>query len=171
MLLKMKIKKLDILSLFWRQLRPLSKLMTKRTVIAEDDLFSSICSLFNESQFHVSSHRKNVQSLRKLHAKAAETGHEAEVKFLQTFCHCLHVILGMKKADEVSSKLMRFLVGFVVRSADAITKEPSTGEFVDRFIEGLMRHVLDHLDAKEKLVRTRLCQIMVACLNSVQELT
>ncbi len=148
--------------------------MTKRGAIAaavEEDYFGSICGLFNESQFHVSSHRKNIQSLRKLHAKAAQSGHEAEVKFLQSFCHCLHVILAMKKADDVSSKLMRFLVGFVVRSADAVAKEPATAEFVDRFIEGLMRHVLDYLDAKEKLVRARLCQIMVACLNSIQELT
>lgn len=146
--------------------------MTKgTTAIVEEDYFSSLCGLFNESQFHVSSHRKNIQSLRKLHAKAAKSGLDAEVKFLQSFCHCLHVILGMKKADDMASKLMRFLVGFIVKSADAVAKEPATGEFVDRFIEGLMRHVLDHLDAKEKLVRTRLCQVMVACLNSIQELT
>lgn len=66
---------------------------------------------------------------------------------------------------------MRFLVGFIVRSAEGITSAPQTASFVERFVEGLMSHVLEHLDSKEKLVRSRLCQVMVACLNSVQELT
>ena len=37
---------------------------------ADDELFISVCTLFNESQFHVSS-TKNIQSLRKIHAKTA----------------------------------------------------------------------------------------------------
>lgn len=66
---------------------------------------------------------------------------------------------------------MRFLIGFVVRSADGIKTAPQSRGFVERFLEGLMSHSLEHLDSKEKLVRSRLCQVMVACLNSVQELT
>lgn len=66
---------------------------------------------------------------------------------------------------------MRFLVGFIVRSAEGVNTAPQTSAFVERFVEGLMSHVLEHLDSKEKLVRSRLCQVMVACLNSVQELT
>ena len=67
---------------------------------ADDELFVSVCTLFNESQFHVSCHRKNIQSLRKIHANASGNS-QNETNFLQAFCHCLHTILSMKKADEV----------------------------------------------------------------------
>ena len=66
---------------------------------------------------------------------------------------------------------MRFIVGFLVRYAEGLNSAPQPALFVERFIEGLMSHVLEHLDSKEKLVRSRLCQVMVACLNSIQELT
>lgn len=66
---------------------------------------------------------------------------------------------------------MRFLVGFIVRSAEGTSTDSQAAAFVERFVEGLMSHVLEHLDSKEKLVRSRLCQVMVACLNGVQELT
>lgn len=139
------------------------------SVHGEDECFVAVCAIFNDSQFHVSSHRKNIQALRKLHAKAATTS-TGETRFLVAFCHCLHVLLGMKRGDDVSNKLIRFLVGFIVRSADGIAAAPNTGGFVERFVERLMAHALEHVDSKEKLVRARLCQVMVACLNSIQEL-
>ena len=67
---------------------------------ADEEIFISTCTLFNESQFHVSAHRKNIQSLRKIHSKSSGNS-QNETKFLQAFCHCLHTILGMKKPDEV----------------------------------------------------------------------
>lgn len=67
---------------------------------ADSEVFASVCTLFNESQFHVSSHRKNIQSLRKIHAKMAGNS-QNETQFLQAFCHCLHTILSVKKPDEV----------------------------------------------------------------------
>lgn len=70
-------------------------------ITAEDEMFVSVCTLFNESQFHVSAHRKNIQSLRKIHCKAAGNS-QNETQFLQAFCHCLHTILSMKKPDEVN---------------------------------------------------------------------
>lgn len=39
-----------------------------------------------------------------------------------------------------------------------------------RFIENLMLYALEGVDAKEKSVRARLCQLLVACVNSVDEL-
>lgn len=80
---------------------------------AEDDLFISVCTLFNESQFHVSSHRKNIQSLRKIHAKSSGNS-LYETQFLQAFCHCLHTILSMKKADDVNhlTKLAVIIIYF-----------------------------------------------------------
>ena len=137
--------------------------------VAGEELFESVCSLFGEAQFHVSCHRKNILSLRKLHAKSAESGIDGESLFLQAFSHCLHAVLSLKKNDDTTSRLLRFLVGFIVRSSEQAAAKPNNG-YVERFVEGLMRHVLEHIDSKEKLVRARLCQVMVACLNSIQEL-
>lgn len=79
---------------------------------AEDELFVSVCTLFNESQFHVSAHRKNIQSLRKIHAKTSGNS-QNETKFLQAFCHCLHTILSMKKPDEVKSANKKYYESYL----------------------------------------------------------
>lgn len=68
---------------------------------ADEELFISVCTLFNESQFHVSAHRKNIQTLRKIHGKASGNS-QTETQFLQAFCHCMHTILTIKKADDVN---------------------------------------------------------------------
>ena len=42
---------------------------------------------------------------------------------------------------------------------------------IERFIENLMLYLLENLDAKDRNVRLRLCQVLVACVNGVDELS
>lgn len=131
-------------------------------------LYSSICSLFTDSQHHNTTHRKNIQALKRLHFDSARNG--TEEHFFCAFLHCLHVLLSLKKGEDAAPRLLRFAVGFiVVLSAE---KQPSPiDEGVSRFIENLMLYLLEHVDSKDKLVRTRICQLMVACVNGVDELS
>jgi condensin complex subunit 3 len=51
------------------------------------------------------------------------------------------------------------------------TKGPKEADGVDKFIDNLMLYLLEHVDSKDKLVRTRICQLMVACVNGIDELS
>jgi condensin complex subunit 3 len=87
-----------------------------------------------------------------------------EEHFFLSFVHCVMVILGLKKTDEVGTRMIRFLAGFIVYLAEP-ADDPAT-----RFIENFMLFCLEHLDAKDKIVRMRLSQFLVACLNAIDEL-
>jgi hypothetical protein len=75
-------------------------------------IFSSVCTLFADSQHHNTSHRKNIQALKRLYleslAKRIDSG------FFCAFLHCLHVLFGIKKGEEAGGRLIRFTVGFIV---------------------------------------------------------
>ncbi len=132
------------------------------------EIFYNVCNLFSESQHHSSSHRKNIQSLIKIYKKikSSENLNEENI-FLQSFCHCLHVLLSLKRGEhEVAGRILRFAVGFIVKNGNG-----NGDDCFERFVEGLMRHLLENVDSKDKLIRARICQLMVACLSSVQELS
>lgn len=133
------------------------------------NLFNNVCSLFNDSQYHNTTHRKNIQSLKKLHAESITAG--TEEHFFCAFLHCLHVLLSLKKGEDAAPRLLRFAVGFIVVLTADKSPSASIEEGVLRFVENLMMYLLEHVDAKDKAVRARLCQLMVACVNGVDELS
>lgn len=140
----------------------------------EDELRQAVFALFAESQHHISSHRKNVHALRNLHLDVCGAGGDAgrEELFFMTFLQCLNTILGVRRNEEAVGRMMRFVVGFVVLSAEKDEAAAAGGSSVTaRFIENLMLYALEGIDAREKTVRARLCQVIVACVNSVDELS
>jgi hypothetical protein len=87
--------------------------------IDEFEMKRTIYTLFTESQHHISSHRKNVHQLRQLHLQWCQGGDaEQEELFFLTFLQCLNVILAVRKNEEVVGRMMRYVVGFVVFSAE-----------------------------------------------------
>lgn len=85
----------------------------------ESEMKKTIYTLFTESQHHISSHRKNVHQLRQLHLQWCDGGDaEREELFFLTFLQCLNVILAVRKNEEVVGRMMRYIVGFVVFSAE-----------------------------------------------------
>lgn len=87
-----------------------------------------------------------------------------EEQFFVSLVHCVMVILGLKKSDEVGTRMIRFVAGFVVYLAE------HGDDSATRFIENLILFCLEHVDVKDKVVRMRLSQLLVACLNAVDEL-
>lgn len=130
-----------------------------------DEIHAAICSLFGESQHSSASHRKNVHAFRRLLQQCAGDAAREE-QLLVSVVHCLTAALAVKRGDEVANRLVRFLAGSVVFIADKCD-----GGAEERFIENLMLFCLEHVDAKDRVVRARLAQLMVACLNAVDELS
>lgn len=128
-------------------------------------LLSQVCSTFSDSQHHSSSHRKNVHTLIKLQQQCASQGEEGERHFFLSFLHCLHHVLSVRKNEDLSNKMMRFVCGFLVRLCQQHSNEPSAM----RFVENALLYALDNIDAKDKYVRSRLAQIVVAGVSAVEE--
>lgn len=136
------------------------------------DIGQGIREFFTSAQHSSAGHRKLVHGLRRLHLEAAEQGSEGEQEFFLGIVHCLNTMLAVRKAEDVVNRSLRFLVGFVVLSAERDDSLVLGGTSPTvRLIENLMLYALEGLDAKDRLVRARLAQLMVACVNAVDELS
>ena len=140
-------------------------------------LFQAVCSIFHDAQHHTSTHRKNVHALVRLHKDHSTLGEEGERSFFLAFLHCLHHVLNIRKNDELSNRLMRFIVGFLVRLSASSSAPTTSGQIsinqqaTTRFLENALLYALDNVDAKDKYVRARLCQVVVAGVNAVEEVS
>jgi hypothetical protein len=88
--------------------------------MSHDDMKQAVFDLFTESQHHISSHRKNVHALRQHHLEWCGRGGDAEKEeaFFLVFLQCLNIVLSVKRKEEAVSRVIRFIVGFVVLSAE-----------------------------------------------------
>lgn len=123
------------------------------------DVFEAVCHAYATAQQHSVNHRKHVHALLTLFKE--QSGAVGEQSFFLANLHCLHHILSIRKNDELSSRLMRFFVGLMVRISTLKTGASC------RFIENFLLYALESCDAKDKWVRARLCQVVVAGLNGV----
>jgi len=148
----------------------------------------SACALFTDSQYSFSSHRKNIRSLVKLFNDSCN-----DITKLQDFylaiIHCLNVILSLKKHEDIVNRMMKFLVGFIIslsnegnqnNNNDTIINinNNNSNQFIHNhrsiitdFIENIMKWCLDYIDVKARNVRARLGQLLVACVNSLDEIS
>jgi condensin complex subunit 3 len=62
--------------------------------------------------------------------------------------------------------------GIVVKDADEEEEVEETEESLaaGRFVEMFLRHLLKGIDAKEKFVRLRVCQLIALAMNSMGEI-
>lgn len=132
-----------------------------------------VCDIFNSAQHSAAGHRKLIQTLLNVHRDCANNGGaEGERGFFMSLVHCMNVMLSVRRSEEVVTRCVRFLVGFIVLSAEkdetSVLGGPSP---TTRLIENLMLYALEGVDSKERWVRVRLGQLMVACVNSVDELS
>lgn len=145
-----------------------------------------ICDCFGEAQHGAGCHRKNIRSLKSLLVKI-DGNVSLENQFFMTILKCVMVVLGTKRTDEIGCRLMRFFAGFIVFCGQSVktpnihNDEDDDGGHVQftlqtpnsslaRFMDTFMIFVLEHLDCKDKVVRTRLCQLIVACMSGLEEL-
>ncbi|KAJ1951758.1 chromosome condensation complex Condensin, subunit G, partial [Linderina pennispora] len=174
--------------------------MPKRTQQPSADTISSLRSvvpgIFDAAQRNSTGLRKHAVSLRKLQVqchefdKAELTG---EAAFNKEIIRNLNKMLAVKKREPSADRVVKLLATFVQVSYEkdqqAAAKEKAQKDKDDvfgaddddeeeedsvssRFVELLIRYLLQGFQAKEKMTRLRCCQIVamsVTCLGEIDE--
>lgn len=136
------------------------------------DIQEQVSEYFHNAQLNAAGHRKLIHALRKLHLDSSEVGSQGEQEFFLALIHCLNVLLSVRKNEETVTRCIRFLVGFIVCSAERDEASILGGSTpTTRLIENIMLYALEGVDTKERLVRVRLTQVLVACVNAMDELS
>ncbi|RKP22888.1 armadillo-type protein, partial [Syncephalis pseudoplumigaleata] len=143
-------------------------------------------------------HRRNVLALRKLQQACAavkgESGTEGEQVFNDQFFHALSQILPLKRRESCAEKIIKFVASFLqfaqekdasmqrgersVAGSDAMDVDSkdegdaSAAEetITERLVAYLIRRLLPGLNAKDKNVRFRVCQLLALVVGFVGEL-
>ncbi|KAJ1743304.1 chromosome condensation complex Condensin, subunit G [Coemansia sp. RSA 989] len=162
------------------------------------DVISSLRSvvpgIFDTAQRSGTGHRKHAVSLYKLQTQCHDADTEeltGEDAFNKEFIRNLNKILGIKKREASAEKIVKLVATFVQVSYEkdmqALAKSKLTNgsdaddvfsaeqdEEVDtassRFVELLIRYLLQGFQAKEKLTRLRCCQIVAMSVTSLGEI-
>src|SRR5271155_3387319 len=151
----------------------------------------TIQTIFSEAQKTAATHRKLVNSLRTLQTTCLQTDKEDELN--DEFIRCLNRVLPVKKSEPTADRVVKFIGHFiqhvqdkstppsfprveadriVVKDVDEEDEVEETEESLaaGRFVETFLRHLLKGIDAKEKFVRLRVCQLIALAMNSLHEI-
>ncbi|KAK9768449.1 chromosome condensation complex Condensin, subunit G [Basidiobolus ranarum] len=152
-------------------------------------LAESIPKVFQEVQKTVANHRKLANVLRKLQEKASKIGKRkldnqylsGEQSFNLEFTRNLSKILPVKKREPAIDRVIKFVQTFIQYSQEkdkaadneaqaAEDPEASEETLSSRFVEYLMKYLLKGVNAREKPVRLRVCQLIALTINSLGEI-
>ena len=158
----------------------------------------TIQTIFHESQKTAATHRKLVNSLRTVQLSCLEKGQEEA--FNDEFIRCVNRVLPVKKSEPTADRVVKFVGNFIQHVQDksmlptcpgglgvcvltlAVVKEGAEDEdamdieeteeslAAGRFVDMFLRHLLKGIDAKEKFVRLRVCQLIALAMNSLGEI-
>ncbi|KAJ2822805.1 chromosome condensation complex Condensin, subunit G, partial [Coemansia erecta] len=167
---------------------------TSPDVIAS--LRSVVPGIFDAAQRSGTGHRKHAVALYKLQSQCHDADTEGltgEDAFNKEFIRNLNKILGIKKREPSAEKIVKLVATFVqvsyekdvqaVAAAKAKAKasadaddvfdedeEPEIDTASSRFVELLIKYLLQGFQAKEKLTRLRCCQIVAMSVTSLGEI-
>ncbi|ORY04342.1 hypothetical protein K493DRAFT_253568 [Basidiobolus meristosporus CBS 931.73] len=150
-------------------------------------LAENVPRIFQEVQKTVANHRKLANVLRKLQEKASQVGKRkldnqflsGEQSFNLEFTRNLSKILPVKKREPAVDRVIKFVQTFIQYSqekdnaADSdAQQDPEASEetLSSRFVEYLMKYLLGGVNAKDKPVRLRVCQMIALTINSLGEI-
>lgn len=159
-------------------------------VVVNNNPSKTIQTIFSEAQKTAATHRKLVNSLRTLQTTCLQT--DKEDAFNDEFIRCLNRVLPVKKSEPTADRVVKFIGHFMQHVQDKsnspqregkadgiVVKDVEEGEEVEeteeslaagRFVEMFLRHLLRGIDAKEKFVRLRVCQLIALAMNSMGEI-
>lgn len=129
---------------------------------------SEIAPIFTDAQLSTSSHRKNSYKLYSLH-KESTTPQEEELFFLE-FLKNLNICLSIKRNEELSTRMIKFIGSFLSISLEKYTKSNEMASH-SRLIENLMRYLLNGAESKDKTVRSRCCNLLTLSLDAAVEMS
>lgn len=145
-----------------------------------------VAQIFDSSQKHAGTHRKNAVQLRKLMAASVKKAGDLKL-FSKAFLQCLNRLVGIKKKDPVVERCIKFVASFIAflqekgncceldfelmisRYIDAAT-QASEESIEAKFTNFYLGHLLRGLEAKDKTVRYRCCQLLALSIDSIEEM-
>lgn len=157
-----------------------------------EQLRTLVSQAFQESQRTIAGHRKLIVSLTNIQERAVTA--DLETEFNKTFCKCLNRVLPVKRTEKAADRVVKLVEGFSrfiqekckltmarkqgdvhhVHQLTTIDAPENDEEDVDtvasRFTDEIIRHLLRGVTAKDKLVRSRSCQLIAAIVNGLQEI-
>ncbi|KAG8985209.1 hypothetical protein FRB93_006052 [Tulasnella sp. JGI-2019a] len=146
-----------------------------------------IAPIFQQAQFTLANHRKNVVSLHRIHVQAAEITETlpkgrgiqltGEAAFNKSFIGMVNKVLPVKRGVSQADKAVKFVAAFV-RYATEKVKEEKEGEKADededtpasRLVTALIKHLLRGFQAKDKNVRYRVLYCVAEMISSIGEI-
>ncbi|KAK9245545.1 nuclear condensing complex subunit [Lipomyces tetrasporus] len=145
---------------------------------------AATASIFQDAQLSLTSHRKLCIKLWAVQQQAADRGYEDE--FNRKFASLLNRVLPIKKSEPAAEKIVKFCSQFVeyinlqagkvhnndsdVEMMDIDDEEDTESTVCSRFVEYLLQHLLRGVDARSKVVRYRVCQLLASVVQTVGEI-
>ncbi|KAG8932901.1 hypothetical protein FRC01_011776 [Tulasnella sp. 417] len=159
----------------------------KETTIDIEELSERLAPIFQQAQFSLANHRKNVVSLHQIHEQAAQVTESlgkgkgiqltGEAAFNKAFISMVNRILPIKKGVSQADKSIKFVAAFVRYTSEKATEEKQKNGEADedettasRFVALLVKHLLRGFQAKDKNVRLRVLQCVAEMISSVGEM-
>ncbi|AOA62294.1 Condensin complex subunit [Komagataella phaffii CBS 7435] len=143
-----------------------------------EDISYAIQQVFQSSQTSIATHRKQIVILKHIQVRAHELNLESW--FNVTFCKLVNKVLVVKRTESVADRVIKLIAGFVLSVSDVLKESQTEDENANKelevvfeeFIDHLVRHLMKGIDAKDKNVRYRVCQLLgllMRSLNSIDE--
>lgn len=134
-------------------------------------------SNFTDAQKTVASHRKIVAALKNYQDRASGAGLEDE--FNRTFVRMVNRVLPVKKGEKCADRIIKLVESFVSFIQEKEDKETGENDDEDeeedtvasRFVEYLIKHLLQGIEAKSKTVRFRVCYLIAVTINHLGEIS
>jgi condensin complex subunit 3 len=130
-------------------------------VAATTTLQEAIPHLFDDAQRSATSHRKNAQALRQLLRR-----HSDPTAYFTEFSCALNRLMGLKKRDPTIERSVKFVTAFIGLLQES---DDDSGESV--FTELYLGYLIRGMNAKDKVVRLRSCQLVAVCVDMLRVLS
>ncbi|KAG8927529.1 hypothetical protein FRC02_008084, partial [Tulasnella sp. 418] len=145
-----------------------------------DDLPALVAPIFQQAQFSLANHKKNIVSLHKPHAQASQITEtlpkgkgvqlNGEAAFNKVFMDMVNRVLPLKKGVTQADKIVKFVASFVKytteKAAEGKGEEDEDEDTpASRFVAYLVKHLLRGFQAKDKVVRYRVVHVIAEMIS------
>ncbi|KAF9508646.1 hypothetical protein BS47DRAFT_1320578 [Hydnum rufescens UP504] len=152
-------------------------------------LTEAIAPIFMQCQHSLAPHKKNVIQLAKIHMSCADVWEEVpprgirltgEKAFNDRFFDMVNRVFPIKKGVSNADRIIKFVGAFIMHIAQKATKEKEQQKQdgneddedtpTSRLVAALLKHLIKGFQAKDKIVRFRVVQIVAELIFSLGEM-
>lgn len=156
--------------------RQSTKMKISQQISTGDQIQTALGQVFQEAQRGLAGHRKHVVVLKAIQQRAFELGFEDQ--FNLSFCHLINKVLVIKKSQIVGDRIVKLCASFfgAINSKDTDENamkdddEEEEDTLTSRFCTYVVRHLIRGIEAKDKNIRYRVCQLLAVLINNLGEI-